>query len=269
MNCPKCGFQQEGGTECLRCGVVFARFRTIPQPHSHPLHAGRGDSALWTAWNRFRSFYRVFRWIALAVLIVALALILRGSKPPQVIVPPGAAEEAEGKIQQFQSAVRQGAEGKLELTQPELNAWLLDNLALRREGRETIAPQTQESLIDLAKAVTGGQPLKRMPAEQARSTIRDVKIELQENMLRLYAIFDMHGMDLSLELEGRIYASEGYIRLEPTGGKLGSLPLTAGTLQATVKRLFDSPENKEKFKLPPYIQNIAVVNNSLVVTARP
>lgn len=266
MNCPKCGFQQEEGTECQRCGVVFARFRTVPRPHLP--HADHGSGALRTAWNRFRSCYRIFRWIMLAVMITALVLILRTSKPPQVSVPPDAAEEAENKIQQFQSAIRQGAEDKLELTEPELNGWLLDNLALRREGRETIAPQTQESLIALAKTATGGQPLDGMRVEEAQSTIRDVKVELREDMLRLYAIFDMHGVDLSLELIGRLYANEGYIRLEPTGGKLGSLPLTAGTLQAVAKRLFDSPENKEKFRLPPYIQDIAVVNGSLIITSR-
>jgi hypothetical protein len=28
MRCPKCGFEQaEGGLECLRCGVIFSRFR--------------------------------------------------------------------------------------------------------------------------------------------------------------------------------------------------------------------------------------------------
>jgi len=218
--------------------------------------------------SHFRSFYRIFRWAMLAALVAAIVLILHTSKPPQVCVPPDAAEEAENKIRQFQSAVKQGAEDRLELTEPELNGWLLNNLAIRREGRTSVAPQTQESLIALAKTATGGQPLDGMSAEEVQSTIRDVKVELQEDMLLLYAIFDMQGMDLSLELQGRLFATDGYIRLEPTGGKLGSLPLMAGTLQAVVKRLFDSPENKEKFKLPPYIKDIGVENGALVVTSR-
>jgi hypothetical protein len=86
--------------------------------------------------------------------------------------------------------------------------------------------------------------------------------------LRIYAVFDFHGVDLSLELEGPLVVRDGYIKLEPTGGKLGSLPLMAGTLQSVTDRLFDSPENKEKFRLPPQIQDIRVEHGQLVVLSR-
>jgi hypothetical protein len=78
----------------------------------------------------------------------------------------------------------------------------------------------------------------------------------------------MHGMDLSLELDGRIEVQDGYVRLQPTGGKLGSLPLKAAMLQSVVDRLFDSPENKEKFRLPPHIEEMSIENGKLIVTPR-
>lgn len=28
MTCPKCGFQQQGHTECMKCGIVFAKYST-------------------------------------------------------------------------------------------------------------------------------------------------------------------------------------------------------------------------------------------------
>lgn len=32
MNCPKCGFEQpEGDIECIRCGIIFAKFKAYPQ----------------------------------------------------------------------------------------------------------------------------------------------------------------------------------------------------------------------------------------------
>ena len=37
MNCPKCNFEQpEQNTECLRCGIIFAKFRKRPQAAVQP-----------------------------------------------------------------------------------------------------------------------------------------------------------------------------------------------------------------------------------------
>lgn len=39
MDCPKCGFPNAGGTECPRCGVIFAKFRPVvvaPPPPPPP-----------------------------------------------------------------------------------------------------------------------------------------------------------------------------------------------------------------------------------------
>jgi hypothetical protein len=39
-------------------------------------------------------------------------------------------------------------------------------------------------------------------------------------------------------------------------------------LRSAADRLFSSPENKEKFKLPPYIQDVRVENGNMVVLSR-
>jgi hypothetical protein len=221
------------------------------------------------ALGHFRQFYRVFRWISLAILIAALALIFRTSPPPQVVISPAAAQMAGEKIQQFQSSAEHGMADKLELDEPEINAWLSKNLALGKPGiQPPAAPQTTESLISLAKVATGGQRLDQASLRQVRSSVQDVKVALQGDQVLLYAVFDFHGKDLSLELAGRLSAQDGYLRLEPTSGKLGSLPLLLGTLRAVTGRLFDSPGNKEKFKLPSYIQDIRVEDGTLVVISR-
>jgi hypothetical protein len=75
-------------------------------------------------------------------------------------------------------------------------------------------------------------------------------------------------MDLSLELEGRPSVQNGYIRLEPVRGKLGSLPLMAGTLKSVANRLFESAENKEKFKIPSDIRDVRIEHGQLVVLSR-
>ena len=40
------------------------------------------------------------------------------------------------------------------------------------------------------------------------------------------------------------------------------------TLDRAVSRLFDSPENRESFQLPPEIKDIRVMNGELIVAYR-
>jgi hypothetical protein len=39
LTCPKCGFEQEDGSECLRCGIIFSKFKT-PAPAVEKARAG-------------------------------------------------------------------------------------------------------------------------------------------------------------------------------------------------------------------------------------
>jgi hypothetical protein len=91
---------------------------------------------------------------------------------------------------------------------------------------------------------------------------------MEDDHLQAYVVFNLHGVDLSLDLEGQLRAENGYFRFEPTGGKLGSLPIPQSTLETAVKRLLDSPENKEKLRLPDNVRDIRVENGELVVTYR-
>ena len=49
---------------------------------------------------------------------------------------------------------------------------------------------------------------------------------------------------------------------------LGSLPIPQVTLERAVSRLFDSPENRDSFQLPPAIKDIRVANGELMVSYR-
>ncbi len=269
MNCPKCGFQQDEGTECMRCGLIFARYHAVvAAPQSRPKPR---ESVGQLIGSPLRKFYRVFRWVSLVGLIIVISLILKTSPPPRIEVTADAVQHAEAKIQELQSSISQETEHTLEMDEPELNGWLRENLALKKPQDTAPTPtyQMQKSPASLAKKATAGsKTLEDLSLEEAQSSVRDVQIELLEDSLRLYALVDVHGADISMELEGKVQVVDGYIRLEPTSGKLGSLPLMAQMLQSVAHRLFDSPENKEKFRLPPNIQDIRVEHSQFIVESR-
>jgi hypothetical protein len=178
---------------------------------------------------------------------------------------PDAAKRAEAKIQRFQSAVNQDIGQKLEMDESGLNGWLIASLALKKQ--KSGAPAARESLIARAKKAGGIQGPGESAPDQKQSLVRDVKTALREDSLRLYAAIDFHGVDVSLELEGKLLVRDGYLRLEPTGGKLDSLPLMSGALQSVAGRLFDSAENREKFRLPPQIREMRIEHGHLVIAS--
>jgi uncharacterized protein YxjI len=48
MECPKCGHQQQGGAECGRCGVIFAKISSRPEPDGGDITAAHFQSPLAT-----------------------------------------------------------------------------------------------------------------------------------------------------------------------------------------------------------------------------
>jgi hypothetical protein len=54
----------------------------------------------------------------------------------------------------------------------------------------------------------------------------------------------------------------------PVAGKLGSLPLMEATLRGAASRLFDSPENRDKFCLPPGIRDVRIEGGNLILFSR-
>jgi hypothetical protein len=264
--CPKCGFRQDGGTECSRCGIIFAKYLTAAAriertPDPKPPGAGlRG------------TVFRVFRWGSLALLILLLFLILLPSSPPRVMLSAEATARAQAKAQEFQSSLQQGRKAALEMDEPELNGWLDSNLALKRS--DPPAPTAPKSSQEIAEAIARRamarptEPATEVSMEEVQSSVRAVRIELRDDDLRGYVLFELFGKSLSLELEGRLEVRDGCITLKPTAGKLGSLPLPSGSLGSAARRLFESPENKEKFRLPPEIRDVAVREKRLVLSTR-
>ncbi|HWT80508.1 MAG TPA: hypothetical protein VN648_17125 [Candidatus Methylomirabilis sp.] len=254
--CPKCGFQQIEGSRCERCGFLLARYAPsaaipIDTPPSiqgstapaEPRLSPSGKPAV----GAFRRFYRVFRWVALAVSLIALFLLLRPATPPEVRIDPAAADHVQTKMEQMEQAVAEGRPHTLQLNEAELNVWMQSNLAM---GGGPPGPAAEPTL------------------EQVQSSLRDVKVNLIGDRVRAYALFSLYGKDVSLKLEGRLFVAEGRLRFEPISGMLGSMPIPKLSLDRAVSRLFESKDNREKFLLPPEIKDIRVINGELIVSTR-
>ena len=183
-----------------------------------------------------------------------MVLILKKGTPPPVRTDPAAATRAEEKIRDSDVAQSMGQPHKLQLDSTELNSYLNANLATA----SNVAAQAAANPAPTAAPAPSTAPTSAAPAaaeqaptlEEVQSSVRDVKVDMVGDVVKAYVIFNFHGQDLSMELDGHIRAENGYLKFEPTSGAIGSMPLPASTLQSVADHIMDSPENREKMRFP-------------------
>ena len=202
--------------------------------------------------------FRIFRWTTYLAALITLILLLHKSPPPLVEATPQAAARAEEKFAQVEKSVAQGQQATVRLDETELNSYLVSHLDLKTE-QPAAAP---------TPGATPGGPGSPTPedVEKMRSSVRDVKVTMADDRVKAYVVFDVHGKDMTLELEGKLSATNGYLQFVPVSGHIGSLPIPQSTLETAVQRLMESPENREKLRLPPDISDLHIENGELVAT---
>jgi len=202
--------------------------------------------------------FRFFRWSTYLAALITLILLLHKSPPPRVEATPQAAARAEEKFAQVEQSVAQGQQATVRLDETELNSYLASHLDLK--GDQPAAAATS------APAPGGPDSPTPEDVEKMRSSVRDVKVTMADDRVKAYVVFDVHGKDMTLELEGRLGATNGYLQFVPVSGQIGSLPIPQSTLETAVQRLMESPENREKLRLPPDISDLHIENGELVAT---
>lgn len=211
----------------------------------------------------WRRVFRIIRWTSYAAVLIAMLMIMHAAPPPPVVTSSKAAARAEQKLQDVEQAVSAGQPATLRLDETELNSFLASHLDISTNPAATTAPAPAPSAPTSATPPAGIPPAD---LEQARSSVRDVKVQLIEDRVRAYVVFDFHGKDMTLQLEGRLGASDGYLRFEPVSGQLGALPIPQSTLDAAVRRMMDSPENREKLRLPAEISDLRIENGEIIAS---
>lgn len=215
-------------------------------------HPHTRQTGLWTV------IFRIVRWSTYAGAALALILVLRKTPPPPVATSPQAAARAEQKLQHVQRAVADGQPATLRLDESELNSYLSSHLELSgNDAAKSAHAKDQQGTSD------GAGPTPQN-VEQMRSNVRDVKIQLVEDRVKAYVVFDVHGKDMTLQLEGRLSAKNGYLNFEPVSGQIGSLPIPQPALESAIRRLMESPQNREKLKLPRHIVDLHIENGEVV-----
>jgi hypothetical protein len=206
--------------------------------------------------------FRCLRWSTYLAALITLILVLHKTPPPRVESSPQAAARAEAKFEQVQQSVSLGQKATLRLDEGELNSYLATHLDLAQP------PAGAPASFPAAPAQTteGSGAPSAADVEQARSSVRDVKVQMEGDHVKAYVVFDVHGKDMTLELVGRLAATGGYLKFEPISGQIGSLPIPLSSLESAVQHMMDSPENREKLKLPPDIADLRIENGELVAT---
>jgi hypothetical protein len=229
-----------------------------------------------------RKIYHVFTRISFAGLIVVILLVLHKSPAPHVDTDPAAAKRVEQKFAAADQAKAAGQPAQVQMDRTELNSYLAQNLQLAGSAPAT---QTTDAGVAMPAASIANTSASAAPGnntandamaalsssdpqsiEQVQSSVKDVKVDMDGDLVKAYVVFDFHGRDMSLELDGHMGAQDGYVKFQPVAGKLGSLPLPQSTLDAAVEKMMASPENREKLKLPNDISDIKIEDGKAVLS---
>lgn len=229
-----------------------------------------------------RKIYQVSTRLSFAGLIVVILLVLHKSPAPHVATDPAAAKRVEQKFAAADQAKAAGQPAQVQMDGTELNSYLAQNLQLA--GSAPAAPSTDAGAA-MPTATIANTPASPAPGnnpandamaalsssdpqsiEQVQSSVKDVKVDMDGDLVKAYVVFDFHGRDMSLELDGHMGAQDGYVKFQPVAGKLGSLPLPQATLDAAVEKMMASPENREKLKLPNDISDIKIEDGKAVLS---
>jgi hypothetical protein len=223
----------------------------------------------------FKKAYRILSWVSLVGLVVVVLLVLRKSPAPQVPNDPAAAASAEKKFEAADQAKAAGQPAQVALDRTELNSYLSQNLQMEG-GPAAVAAAAGASPSAAGGGAAGASPstdtvtgiagADQPTLDQVQSAVKDVKVDMVGDVVKAYVLFDFHGKDMTLELDGHLSAENGYMKFEPISGMLGSLPLPQSTLNSAVEKLMSSPENREKLRLPADISDIKIVDGHAVMT---
>jgi hypothetical protein len=154
---------------------------------------------------------------------------------------------------------------------PATSAWLEARLTQARVNKAAGKPSVISLDEKEVSALLDRMLQTRLKQAQASgkktsTSLRDCKIRLRDDIMRAHFLLDVHGTEMSFDVEGKLYTENGYIRFVPIGGALGDLPIPRALLEAAVRQMASSAVALEKMRLSPSLSDLRVENRSFVLT---
>ena len=212
----------------------------FPVSNADVMSAPQTPVAAKTPVSMARKIWRVVYWGLAIWGAWGIILMLRRAPEPQVATSQGAAQIAGQKLQGLlapdTASVSPSEHQRIKLTEEEVNSLIAQRMP----------------------------PPEQIPG-QGIGTVRELKVTLAGDRARIYSLFTVAGKDLTLQMEGRLHVTGGYLQFEPTGGELGELSLSAVSLDLLLSRLMNDPEVREGFRMPATIRDVRVENSELVI----
>jgi len=168
---------------------------------------------------------------------IGLALILHVPPAPAIHIDPSAAQRLEQELKVAQSAASNGTPRTVRADETEINSIFKQQFYVATNGA----------------------------SGDGAAVVRDMKMTLTDDRLRLYVLTNIRGKDVALQLEGRLRAVNGFLDFDPISGKIGSLPLPRSSLKNAMEKTLATPEGLGMMRLPSNVRDLHVEDGKLVV----
>jgi hypothetical protein len=183
---------------------------------------------------------KVSRIISLSILALALIAVLVALRAPSAPLVPVSEQDVKSfdeKIAALAQAHQQGTLQTTHITEAELTSKLQ-------------------------------QGLDESPPNGGTVVLKAASVHLQGDEFVGVFTLDASGKALYLTMAGTLGVVEGRLQIQPSAAKLGSLPIPAPAFQRILARQFDSPETRERLRLPEFIKDVRIENGELLVESQ-
>lgn len=181
-----------------------------------------------------RKIYRTISWFLLLLCLISILLVLRRPASTRVEVSSEAAKSFDEKIAELERARQERAPREIHITETELNSKLQESLQ---------APPSVSSPI----------------------AVKGATVHLDGSELVGTFTVNISGKDVYVTIGGTLGASNGQMQFTPVEVKMGSLPIPVSAVRYKLREKLDSPEMRDRLKLPESVKDIRVENGEIVL----
>ena len=184
---------------------------------------------------------KVSRIISVSILALALIAGLLALRAPSATLVPVSVQDVKSfdeKILSLEQAHQQGVARTAHITETELSSKL------------------QQGVDESAATPQGSVELKA------------ASVHLEGDGFVGVFTLSVSGKELYLTLTGTLGVLDGRLQIQPSAAKLGSLPIPAAAFRSLLQKQFDSPEARERLRLPEFIKDMHIENGELLVEAQ-